>query len=73
VEAASCEKREIKMQKPVKDNSTTKQAGLPSTGIPYGIVNGTDVVKDSKVLKGVIRKNDTAAGDVGKPSFTKTG
>ncbi len=37
----------------VKDNSTTKQAGLPSTGIPYVIVNGTVVVKDSKVLKGV--------------------
>lgn len=39
--------------KTVKDNSTTKQAGLPSTGIPCVIVNGTVVVKDSKVLKGV--------------------
>lgn len=39
--------------KTVKDNSTTKQAGLPSTGIPYVIVNGTVVVKDSKVLKDV--------------------
>jgi N-acyl-D-amino-acid deacylase len=27
--------------------------GLPSTGIPYVIVDGTVVVKDSKVLKGV--------------------
>ena len=27
--------------------------GLPSTGIPYVLVNGTIVVKDSKVLKGV--------------------
>lgn len=26
---------------------------LPSTGIPYVIVNGTIIVKDSKVLKGV--------------------
>ncbi len=39
--------------KTVGDNSTPKQAGLPSTGIPYVIVNGTVVVKDSKVLKGV--------------------
>ncbi|MGB5747182.1 MAG: amidohydrolase family protein [Desulfobacterales bacterium] len=39
--------------KTVRDNSTTKQAGLPSTGIPYVIVNGAVVVKDSKVLKGV--------------------
>lgn len=38
---------------PVKDNSTIKAAGLPSTGIPYVIVNGTIVVKESKVLKGV--------------------
>ena len=37
----------------VKDNSTPKQAGLPSTGIPYVIVNGSVVVKDSKVLKDV--------------------
>lgn len=37
----------------VKDNSTPKQAGLPSTGIPYVIVNGAVVVKDSKVLKGI--------------------
>ena len=39
----------------VKDNATYKAGanGLPSTGIPYVIVNGTIVVKDSKVLKGV--------------------
>jgi N-acyl-D-glutamate deacylase len=39
--------------KTVKDNSTMKDGGLPSTGIPYVVVNGTVVVKDSKVLKGV--------------------
>ncbi|MDH3991458.1 MAG: amidohydrolase family protein [Gammaproteobacteria bacterium] len=37
----------------VTDNSTNKDGALPSTGIPYVIVNGTVVVKDSKVLKGV--------------------
>ena len=37
----------------VRDNSTIKHGGLPSTGIPYVIVNGTVVVKNSKVLKGV--------------------
>ena len=37
----------------VQDNSTMAQGGLPSTGIPYVVVNGTVVVKDSKVLKGV--------------------
>jgi len=37
----------------VTDNGTMKQGGLPSTGIPYVVVNGTVVVKDSKVLKGV--------------------
>ncbi|KAA1193950.1 amidohydrolase family protein [Pseudohalioglobus sediminis] len=37
----------------VTDNATMKQAGLPSSGIPYVIVNGTVVVRDSKVLKGV--------------------
>jgi N-acyl-D-aspartate/D-glutamate deacylase len=39
--------------KTVKDNSTKKDGGLPSTGIPYVIINGTIVVKDSKVLKDV--------------------
>ena len=39
----------------VTDNSTLKQGenALPSTGIPYVIVNGTIVVQDSKVLKDV--------------------
>jgi N-acyl-D-glutamate deacylase len=39
--------------KTVTDNSKLEQGknGLPSTGIPYVIVNGTIVVKDSKVLK----------------------
>ena len=39
----------------VTDNSTFEQGenALPSTGIPYVLVNGTIVVKDSKVLKGI--------------------
>lgn len=37
----------------VTDNSTFEQGALPSTGIPYVLVNGTIVVKDSKVLEGV--------------------
>ena len=37
----------------VKDNATPQAGGMPSTGIPYVVVNGTIVVKDSKVLKGV--------------------
>jgi hypothetical protein len=39
--------------KTVKDNSTYAKGTLPTTGIPYVIVNGTIVVKDSKVLKDV--------------------
>lgn len=37
----------------VTDNATMLKAGLPSTGIPFVLVNGTIVVKESKVLKGV--------------------
>ncbi len=37
----------------VTDNSTMAQGALPSTGMPYVIVNGTIVVRDSKVLNGV--------------------
>lgn len=37
----------------VTDNATMQKGGLPSTGIPYVVVNGTIVVKDSEVLKGV--------------------
>jgi N-acyl-D-aspartate/D-glutamate deacylase len=39
----------------VRDNSSLDKGknALPTTGIPYVIVNGTIVVKDSKVLKGV--------------------
>ena len=37
----------------VTDNATPAAGGLPSTGIPYVIVNGTIVVEDSKVLEGV--------------------
>lgn len=39
--------------KTVKENSTPKNGGLPSTGIPYVLVNGTIIVKESKVLKGI--------------------
>jgi len=37
----------------VKQNATPANGGLPSSGIPYVVVNGTIVVKDSKVLKDV--------------------
>ena len=37
----------------VRDNGTPAQGALPATAIPYVVVNGTVVVKDSKVLKGV--------------------
>jgi N-acyl-D-glutamate deacylase len=37
----------------VKQVATPANGGLPSEGIPYVVVNGTIVVKDSKVLKGV--------------------
>jgi N-acyl-D-aspartate/D-glutamate deacylase len=37
----------------VKDNATPQAGGLPSTGIAFVVVNGTIVVKDSKVLKDV--------------------
>jgi N-acyl-D-glutamate deacylase len=37
----------------VTDNSTILKGSLPATGIPYVVVNGTVIVKDSKVLKGV--------------------
>ena len=37
----------------VQDHSTYTQGALPSTGIPYVIVNGTLVVNESQVLKDV--------------------
>jgi hypothetical protein len=37
----------------VTDKATYAKGTLPSEGIPYVIVNGTVVVRDSKVLKGV--------------------
>jgi N-acyl-D-aspartate/D-glutamate deacylase len=37
----------------VTDNSTLEKAGLPSTGIPYVVVNGTVVVEESRVLRDV--------------------
>ena len=37
----------------VRDNATYEKGSLPTTGIPYVIVNGKVVVKDSKVLPDV--------------------
>jgi N-acyl-D-glutamate deacylase len=37
----------------ITDKATYEKGTLPSTGIPYVVVNGSIVVKDSKVLKGV--------------------
>jgi len=37
----------------IKENSTYAKGTLPTTGIPYVLVNGTIVVRDSKVLKNV--------------------
>lgn len=37
----------------VRDNATYVKGTVPTTGIPYVIVNGKTVVRDSKVLKGV--------------------
>jgi N-acyl-D-glutamate deacylase len=39
--------------KTVKDNSTMKDGGLPSTGIPYVLVNGTVVVRDSHTVNDI--------------------
>ena len=39
--------------KTVKENATMKDAGLPSTGIPYVLVNGTVVVRDSETVNDV--------------------
>ncbi len=36
----------------IKDNATYEKGTLPATGISYVIVNGTIIVKNSKVLKG---------------------
>jgi N-acyl-D-glutamate deacylase len=37
----------------VQDNATMQDGGLPSTGIPYVLVNGTVVVKDSETVDDV--------------------
>jgi N-acyl-D-glutamate deacylase len=37
----------------VQENATMKDGGLPSTGIPYVLVNGTVVVRDSEMVDGV--------------------
>jgi len=41
----------------VTDNSTMEDGGLPSTGIPYVIVNGAVVVRGSEVRKDVFPGN----------------
>ncbi|MBQ4891596.1 amidohydrolase family protein [Shewanella sp. MMG014] len=37
----------------VTDNATLTDAGLPTTGIPYVLINGTVIVNDSVVLKDI--------------------
>ena len=37
----------------VTDKATCEKGTLPSVGIPYVVVNGTIVVKNSQVLEGV--------------------
>jgi len=37
----------------VTDNATYEKGTIPSTGIPFVVVNGMVVVRDSKVQKGV--------------------
>jgi hypothetical protein len=39
--------------KTVQENATMKDGGLPSTGIPYVLVNGTVVVRDSETVDNV--------------------
>jgi Amidohydrolase family len=39
--------------KTVRDNSTIEDGARPATGIPFVVVNGVIVVRESKVLKGV--------------------
>jgi N-acyl-D-aspartate/D-glutamate deacylase len=51
----------------VQDNATMKDGGLPSTGIPYVLVNGTVVVRDSETVDNVfpgkpVRGSATVAG-----------
>jgi hypothetical protein len=41
----------------VTDNATYEKGTILSTGIPYVVVNGTIVVKDSEILKGAIPAN----------------
>jgi len=36
--------------KTVQDNATMQDGGLPSTGIPHVLVNGTPVIRDSKEI-----------------------
>jgi len=57
----------------VADRSTQQQGGLMSTGIPYVIVNGTVVVRDSQVLNDVFpgqpirRPSDPVCGPCDDP------
>jgi len=57
----------------VADRSTQQQGGLMSTGIPYVVVNGSVVVRDSQVLNGVFpgqpiqRPSDPVCGPCDDP------
>lgn len=53
----------------VRDNATYVKGTMPTTGIPYVIVNGKTVVKDSKVLKGVSPGQPIRFPVEGKPRF----
>ena len=57
----------------VTDNATPKQGGLPSSGIPYVIVNGTVVVKDSEVLPGVYPGRPIRAEQVSSENVLPSG
>lgn len=56
----------------VTDNATYNagQQGLPSTGIPYVIVNGQIVVNDSKVQNGMGRPAYSLCGGRQRPICT---
>lgn len=55
--------------KTVRDNATYAQGTLPSTGIPYVVVGGTVVVRDSKVLEGVFPGQPIRFTPEDKPRF----
>ena len=56
--------------KTVRDNATYAKGTLPTSGIPYVIVNGVIVVKDSVVLKDVTPGQPIRFGTEKKSRFT---